>query len=56
MTARKFNGFCTSRWITAGQKLSSPYKLDADREYRHAVHRVEISTASDPLLTVATLL
>jgi len=53
MTALKFNGFWTSYGITAGQNSSSPYKLAADREYRHAVHRVEISTASDPWRTVA---
>jgi len=55
MAALEFNDFCTSNWMTVGQKLSSPYKLAADREYRHAVHRVEISTASDPWRTVAAL-
>jgi len=53
MTARKFNSFCTSHWINAGQKSSSPYKLAADRECQRAVDRVEILTAYDPLLTVA---
>jgi hypothetical protein len=55
MTAPKFNGICTSYWITAGQKSSSPYKLAADREYRHAVNRVEIFVVFDPLPTVASL-